>query len=169
MYNVRTTFYTQTGTQNLYIMILDKLENLEDYELGGLFPRAIEFLRDNDLISLPPCKIKLLGGDLVVNIQDFDGKEEKDCRMETHRDFADIQIVLGGGEERMGWKSADDCKDILVPYNEDKDVEFYNDKADSFVTVRSGQAAIFFPTDAHQPGIAPNQHYRKIIVKVKVR
>lgn len=150
-------------------MILDKLEKLEDYELGGLFPRAIEFLRDNDLTSLPPCKIKVVGNDLVVNIQDFSGKEEKDCRMEAHRDFADIQIVLGGGEEKMGWKSIDSCTEILTPYNEQKDVEFYSDKADTFVTVRSGQAAIFFPTDAHQPGIAPGQHYRKIIVKVKVR
>lgn len=150
-------------------MILDKLENLEDYELGGLFERAIEFLCDNDLQSLPPCKIKVLGNDLVVNILDFSGKEEKDCRMEAHRDFADIQIVLGGGEEMMGWKPTDDCKDILTPYNEEKDVEFYKDKADSFVHVKSGQAAIFFPSDAHQPGIAPGQHYRKIIVKVKVR
>ena len=150
-------------------MIVDKLENLEYYELGGLFPRAIEFLRDNDLMSLPPCKIRLLGGDLVVNIQDFDGKEEVDCRMEAHRDFADIQIVLGGGEEKMGWKATYDCKNVLVSYNEEKDVEFYSDEADTFVTVRSGQAAIFFPTDAHQPGIAPGQHYRKIIVKVKVR
>ena len=150
-------------------MILDKLENLEDYELGGLFPRAIEFLRDNDLMSLPPCKIKVAGNDLTVNIQDITGKEEKDCKMESHRDFADIQIVLGGGVEKMGWKATDDCKEILTPYNEEKDVEFYSDAADTFVNVKSGQAAIFFPTDAHQPGIAPGQHYRKIVVKVKVR
>ncbi|MBQ8100597.1 MAG: YhcH/YjgK/YiaL family protein [Paludibacteraceae bacterium] len=150
-------------------MILDKLENLEDYELGGLFGRAIAFLRDNDLQSLPACKIKVQGDDLVVNIQDFAGKEEADCRMEAHRDFADIQIVLGDGEERMGWKAQDDCKEVLTAYNEEKDVEFYKDKADSFVTVHAGQAAIFFPTDAHQPGIAPGRHYRKVIVKVKVR
>lgn len=150
-------------------MILDKLENLEDYELGGLFPHAIAFLRDNDLMSLPACKIKLHGGALVINIQDFNGKEEKDCRMEAHKDFADIQIVLGGGEELMGWKPTDNCKEILTPYNEDKDVEFYADKADTFVQVKSGQAAIFFPTDAHQPGIAPGKQYRKIVVKVKVR
>ena len=150
-------------------MILDNIENLEYYELGGLFPRAIEFLRDNDLMSLPPCKIRLLGDDLVVNVQDFNGKEEKDCRMEAHRDYADIQIVLGGGEETMGWKATDDCKNVLTPYNEEKDVEFYEDKADTMFKVGSGQAAVFFPTDAHQPGIAPGMHYRKIIVKVKVR
>ncbi len=149
-------------------MILDRIENLEDYELGGLFGKAIEFLRDNDLQALPVCKIKLAGGNIVVNVQEFTGKEEADCRMEAHRDFADIQIVYGG-DETMGWKPADNCKDILTPYNEEKDVEFYKDKADSFVHVHSGQAAVFFPTDAHQPGIAPGQKYKKIIVKVRVR
>ena len=113
-------------------MILDRIENLEDYELGGLFGKAIEFLRDNDLQALPVCKIKLAGGNIVVNVQEFTGKEEADCRMEVHRDFADIQIVYGG-DETMGWKPADNCKDILTPYNEEKDVEFYKDKADSFV------------------------------------
>ncbi len=147
-------------------MILDKLENLGNYELGENFRKAEEFLRSNDLMGLPPCKIKVSGNDVVVNIQDFIGKEEEECRMEAHRDFCDIQIVMNG-EELMGWKPQEDCKEVTTPYNEDKDVEFYADKADTLLRVGPRQFAIFFPTDAHQPGIAPGKTYRKIIVKVR--
>ena len=147
-------------------MILDKLENLGNYELGENFAIAEAFLKENDLMSLPACKIRVKGSDVVVNIQDFNGKEEENCRMESHRDFCDIQIVMNG-KERMGWKTQENCTEVTNPYNEEKDVEFYADKADSFVDVGPRQFAIFFPTDAHQPGIAPGQQYRKIIVKVK--
>lgn len=147
-------------------MILDKLENLGNYELGENFRVAESFLRQNDLMSLPACKIKLKEGDVIVNIQDFEGKEESACRMEAHRDFCDIQIVMNG-EETMGWKPQEDCREVTTPYNEDKDVEFYADKADAKFKVGPRQFAIFFPADAHQPGIAPGQKYRKIIVKVR--
>ena len=147
-------------------MILDKLENLGNYELGEKFHLAEEFLRNNDLMNLPPCKIKVSGNDVVVNIIDFTGKKEADCRMEAHRDFCDIQIIMND-EEEMGWKPQEDCKEIITAYNEEKDVEFYADKADAKIKVGPRQFAIFFPSDAHQPGIAPGRQYRKIIVKVR--
>lgn len=147
-------------------MILDKLENLGNYELGENFRRAYEFLRDNDLSALPACKIRVWGNDVVVNIQDFKGKAEEDCRMEAHKDFCDIQIVLNG-EEQMGWKPQEDCHDVTAAYNPEKDVEFYGDKASAMFNVGPRQFAIFFPSDAHQPGIAPGKEYRKIIVKVR--
>ena len=66
-------------------MILDKLENLGNYELGENFAIAEAFLKENDLMSLPACKIRVKGSDVVVNIQDFNGKEEENCRMESDR------------------------------------------------------------------------------------
>lgn len=149
-------------------MILDRLENLNDYVLGENFDCAYEFLKNNDLMSLPACKLRIKGDDVIVNIQDFKGKELAACRMEAHKEYADIQIVLGKGKEQMGWKPQVDCNEILTPYNEEKDVEFYKDKADTYLTVRGGQFVIFFPDDAHQPGIAPGQEYRKLLVKVRV-
>ena len=52
-------------------------------------------------------------------------------------------------------------------HREGKDVEFYADKAAAKFVVPAGHFAVFFPTDAHQPGIAPGKQYRKIIVKAK--
>lgn len=150
-------------------MILDKIENADLYfdSVPGL-ESFIKFYNDNDLESLPACRIKLDGDDLIVNVLDFKGKEEASCKMESHRDYIDIQIPLTG-DETMGWKAQVDCQEITHEYDEGKDVEFYKDKASIKFTVPAGHFAVFFPSDAHQPGIAPKQEYRKIIVKTRVQ
>ncbi|MBQ0076988.1 MAG: YhcH/YjgK/YiaL family protein [Bacteroidales bacterium] len=149
-------------------MILDKLENADLYfEAVPRFREFMQFFNDNDLEELPACKIKLMGDDLFVNILDFKGKAEKDCKMEAHQDYIDIQIPLGD-DEQMGWKAQEDCQEVSAEYDEGKDVEFYKDKATTMLTVPKGHFVVFFPSDAHQPGIAAGKSYRKIIVKTKI-
>lgn len=149
-------------------MILDKLENAAlYYDCVPGFERFMQFYNDNDLETLPACKIKLDGNDLFVNILDFKGKEAANCKMEAHKDYLDIQIPLGD-DEQMGWKAQEDCQEIMQEYDEGKDVEFYKDKATVKFVVPAGHFAVFFPSDAHQPGIAPGKTYRKLIVKSKV-
>ena len=149
-------------------MILDKLENASQYfDCVPRFKEFMQFFNSNDLEALPACKIKLMGNDLFVNILDFKGKEMANCKMEAHHDYIDIQIPLGD-DEQMGWKAQVDCQSIKEEYNEGKDVEFYGDKATALFTVPAGHFAVFFPSDAHQPGIAPGKEYRKLIVKTRV-
>lgn len=162
-------FFCNFAAQNcLKTMILDKLENADWYfdSVPGL-KEFMKFYNENDLEELPACKIFLDGKDLFVNIVDFKGKEESKCRMEAHKDYLDIQIPLGD-DEVMGWKAQVDCQDVTQEYDEGKDVEFYGDKATAKFTVPAGHFAVFFPTDAHQPGIAPGKEYRKLIVKARV-
>jgi len=152
---------------NVYIMIFDKLENADLYfDVVPRFREFMQFYNANDLEDLPACKLKLMGDDLVVNVNDFKGKKESDCKLESHRDYIDIQIPFAA--EKMGWKAQEDCQLILEEYNEDKDIEFYKDAPAAQLVVPEGHFVVFFPSDAHQPGIAPNQQYRKIIVKTKV-
>ena len=150
-------------------MILDKLENADWYfdNVPG-FAQFMKFFNDNDLEELPACKIKLDGDDLYVNILDFKGKEEASCKLEAHKDYIDIQIPLTG-DETMGWKAQVDCQEIKSEYDEGKDVEFYGDEVVSKFNVPAGHFVVFFPSDAHQPGIADGKTYRKIIVKTRVQ
>lgn len=150
-------------------MILDKLENADLYydSVPG-FERFMQFFNDNDLEELPTCKIKLDGDDLFVNILDFTGKKESDCQLEAHKDYIDIQIPLTD-DEMMGWKSLEDCQKITKEYDEGKDVEFYGDTPSTKLNVPAGHFVVFFPSDAHQPGIAAGKKYRKIIVKTRVQ
>jgi len=149
-------------------MILDKLENADLYfDSVPRFREFMQFYNSNDLEELPACRLKLMGDDLFVNVLDFQGKAEKDCKLEAHRDYIDIQIPLGE-DETMGWRAQEDCQQVMTEYDEDKDIEFYKDTASTKIVVPKGHFIVFFPSDAHQPGIAPNKKYRKIIVKTKV-
>ncbi|MCQ2348146.1 MAG: YhcH/YjgK/YiaL family protein [Paludibacteraceae bacterium] len=149
-------------------MILDKLENADLYfEVVPRFREFMEFYNANDLEELPACKLKLQGDDLFVNIMDFTGKEEKDCKMESHRDYIDIQIPVNG-DEMMGWKAQEDCQQVASEYNEDKDMALYNDPQTATIMVPKGHFVVFFPSDGHRPGIAPGKKYRKLIVKTRV-
>jgi len=149
-------------------MILDKIENADLY--FDVVPRLKEFMQfynSNDLEELPACRIKLMGDDLFVNILDFKGKAEKDCKLEAHRDYIDIQIPVTD-DEIMGWCAQEDCTQITAEYDEDKDMELYGDTTATKLLVPKGHFVVFFPSDAHQPGIAPGKHYRKLIAKTRV-
>ena len=149
-------------------MILDKLENADQYyDSVPRFREFMQFFNNNSLEDIPACKIKLDGNDLIVNIMDFEGKEAKNCKMEGHKDYIDIQIPMGESE-MMGWKAQVDCDIIQEEYDEGKDMEIYGDKAVTTFTVPDGYFVVFFPSDAHQPGIAPGKKYRKLIVKTRV-
>lgn len=147
-------------------MILDTLENARKYEsTHPRFKNIFDFLLETDLSALPLGKIELEGNNLVVNVVDLTGKPENEAKMESHNEFIDIQIPVGA-VERMGWIARTDLKEESAPYNPEKDVTFYNDKASTFLDVKPFEFVIFFPEDAHQPGIASTTH-RKIIAKIK--
>lgn len=53
-----------------------------------------------------------------------------------------------------------------APYNAEKDITFFEGLAETYITVKPGMFAIFFPQDGHAPGISPDG-VKKVIVKVK--
>jgi YhcH/YjgK/YiaL family protein len=148
-------------------MILDTLKNGSKY--NALHPRikmAFEYLNAADLGNLALGKIELDGLDIVVNVVDITGKSADQARMETHEKFIDIQIPIGASET-MGWKAKEKLNKLTSPYNSEKDIAFYADKASVFVNVEPYEFIIFFPEDGHQPGIGEGT-YKKIIVKIRV-
>ena len=149
-------------------MILDKLENADlYYDIVPGLERFVQFFNDNDLEVFPACKVRLDGDDLFINIIDLQGKDEKDLPMEAHRDYIDIQLPLTGSET-MGWKPQEDCQQVSKEYDEGKDVELYKDDSQIRFDVPTGYFVVFFPSDAHRPGIAPGRSLRKLIVKTRV-
>jgi YhcH/YjgK/YiaL family protein len=51
-------------------------------------------------------------------------------------------------------------------YNAEKDITFYPGAAESYIDVKPGMFAIFFPQDGHAPAITDTP-LKKVIVKVK--
>ena len=51
-------------------------------------------------------------------------------------------------------------------YSAEKDITFFEGLAETYIAVKPGMFAIFFPQDGHAPGISPDG-VKKVIVKVK--
>ncbi|MBN2765606.1 MAG: YhcH/YjgK/YiaL family protein [Paludibacteraceae bacterium] len=148
-------------------MILDSIKNSEKYcAVHPRFKKAFDFLNSNDLNTFEAGKIELEGSDLVVNVVDITAKSVEEAKMEAHKEFIDIQVPVGNAET-MGWKDIDACMELTMPYDSEKDLMFFGDKATSFLNVQPYEFVVFFPEDAHQPGIGSGT-YRKIIVKVRL-
>ena len=146
-------------------MVVDTLENLEKYaSLNPLFAQAIEFLKSHDLQAMEIGKTELKGKDLLVNIAHTKPKSKEAAKLETHRDFIDIQIPLSGVEV-MGYTPRTDLPEEA--YNAEKDITFYKGLAKDYLTITPGMFAIFFPQDGHAPGVTPDG-VKKVIVKVRV-
>ena len=147
-------------------MVLDSLVNASKYEaLHPAFKQAFDFIRSTDFSKLEPGKIELDGKNLFVNYAEVTGKDVETAKMETHDEYIDIQLAVEK-EELMGYTPAVNLKEPRDVYNEAKDITFFYDKAETMLTVKPGQFAIFFPEDGHQPGIGEGT-WRKVIVKVK--
>ena len=147
-------------------MVIDRLENLERYvSLNPLFAQAVEFLKSTDLDAHEIGKVVLKEGELMVNFSQARPKTKDEARIETHNNFIDIQIPLSG-VELMGYMPRADLPE--APYNAEKDITFYEGLATDYLTVKPGMFAIFFPEDAHAPGVTPDG-VKKVIVKVRVK
>ena len=147
-------------------MIIDKLENSHLYHgLGERFERAFDYLRSTDFSKVEPGKYELDGANLKVAVQEYETRDEADCKVEAHKRYADIQYIFSG-EEKMGIDSLGD-QESLAGYNEEKDVWHFAGY-DYIVKVGEGMFTVFFPQDIHMPCLRSTGKtmVKKVVVKV---
>jgi YhcH/YjgK/YiaL family protein len=148
-------------------MILSALSQSSRYAaLHPLFQRAFDYIRDTDLYALAPGRYPIVGEDLFAIVELVPGKTKEAARLEAHRKYIDIQLVLEG-DETMGWKPLADCFNPVSEHSEDKDIRFFHDAPASWVPVPTDHFCIFFPEDAHAPLVGSGM-VRKVIFKVAV-
>ena len=147
-------------------MIIDNLQNLKNYAtVNPLFPKVVEFLKNNDLKTMEPGKYEIEGKDLFVNITVAKGKTPDQAVIETHNKMIDIQIPITDSET-FGYTPRENLP--AAEYNAEKDITKYPDvPGSSYITCRPGMMAIFFPQDGHAPCISYVPEFRKAIFKVK--
>ena len=148
-------------------MILDYLDNGERY--GGLHPgfrAAFEFLKRKDLADLSSGRHPIDGERLYALVVQQDGRDRDKAKLEIHRRYIDIQFTVTGADD-IGWKPAAHCLSCDQEYNDEKDIAFFSDEPDVWMTTLPGAFAIFFPEDAHAPlgGTGP---IHKVVVKIAV-
>jgi YhcH/YjgK/YiaL family protein len=148
-------------------MILDSLPQADRYfALHPLFARAFEFLRGTDLKSLAPGKHTVEGERIFAIVEACAGRTRAEAKLECHRRYIDIQLVLEGVDE-MGWKPVAECVDPATDYDVARDIRFFNDAPSSWIATPPGSFCLFFPDDAHAPLVSTGQ-IRKVVVKIAV-
>ncbi|MEO8376604.1 MAG: YhcH/YjgK/YiaL family protein [Candidatus Sumerlaeota bacterium] len=151
-------------------MILDRLENYHLYAAPGTpLHKAFEYLANTFDPALPDGRVDVDGDNLFALIQGYDTRPMGKCKFEAHRKYIDIQYVYAGGEI-MGWAPAGHLE-ISNDYDAEKDVMFF-EQPPTFTPceVTAGMFTLFFPGDAHEPGIRLLGHgnVKKVVMKIKV-
>ena len=148
-------------------MILDTLAEAARYaRLHPGFARAFEFLFDAALAHREPGKHELDGQRLLVIVSHDPGRGRQGAKLESHRQYIDIQYVVRGTDD-MGWRPLSECRQVESPYDPQRDVAFYADPPETWIRVPAGQFVVFWPDDAHAP-LGGQGELIKAVMKVAV-
>lgn len=131
--------------------------------------KAFIFLKSSDLTALELKRYDIDGDNLYAPVSEYLTKNEEDARYEAHQKYIDIQYVVSG-KELIGVAPVSQKKDVLEAYDSTKDIEFLTVTGGENRPALPDKFFIFFPDDAHRPGLkdGENSPVRKIVVKVKV-
>lgn len=148
-------------------MIVDNLSNAANYYgLHPLFEKAFEFIGKLDMNNVETGTTEIDGNLLKAAIVEAKLKPVGEAKLETHKKFIDIQIPVAKAET-FGWKSLSSLSQPKDGYDTTNDIEFFDDKPSTLVTLIPGEFVIFSPEDGHAPLIGEGET-KKIIIKVAV-
>lgn len=156
------TLRTQAPQRPAFTDAFDYVEEMMCQDSAGR-------LRLNALQPGKSNKVELGRGVFAIE-QAYETKSRGEGFFESHRNHIDLQVIVSG-EELM---EVIDVSRIIVrePYDAARDLITYLDATDaSKLSVRAGEAAIFFPADVHMPSLrlqASAALVRKTVVKIPV-
>ena len=158
------------------------LDDLNHADLHDGLPRrvrlALEFLRRPETRGLEPAavgtdyslRVAIDDDDVFALVQRYRTRAPADALWEAHQKYIDVQCVTEGIE--MIGHSLLDVMRVVKPYDDERDFTMLaprNDtRATSMISVRAGHFAIFWPHDAHMPGLwasGASSEVKKIVVK----
>ncbi len=136
--------------------------------LSPHFAAAFEFLRTMP-DDLPLGRHDIAGDHCFALVQAYTTKPIAEGIFEAHRNHIDIQFIQSGRETLL-WTPLAGLAETKA-YDSGKDYALF--ASPTVVTplrLRAGEFTIFFPEDAHAPGLDLDgpAEVRKIVVKVRV-
>ena len=150
-------------------MIYDKLENFDRY--AALYPEEWAEVKKffSAGVTPEPGRYDLLpDGRLYVNVQNYSPHLYDEEKLEYHRDYIDIQLLLLGKEDII-CASPEGLEEVIA-YSEEKDYGM-NRLAQGSGTVLEmtvGNFAVFFPGEGHEPCVGnPDSTVIKAVVKIR--
>ena len=142
---------------------------IDENEIEGRVNEAIEYLKELNVSENNIGRQIIVNDRFFYSVQGYSTKPVGECKLESHRKYIDVQIMVKGNEFI---DFADISRlTVLEKYNEDKDVVFWNIPQRLVrTTLRAGDQIVFYPENAHRGAIKLNQCEKvlKIVGKVKV-
>ncbi len=149
-------------------MIIDKIENSGLYlYTGKRIASAFKYIDSIDLSGLKPGRYEIENENIFAIVNEYETKDKKDCALEAHRKFIDIQYICSG-TELIGVALLKNQIPVKE-YDETRDCVFFNEET-SFIKMTAGMFAVFFPGDLHMPGVKADSvsEVKKVVIKVRI-
>lgn len=149
-------------------MIFDSINNKENYWEYPTLYKALCFLADLKG-QLPAPGTVIEEGTMFCNPVSLVSKPEKQCIYEAHKLYADLHFIVKGKE---GIATADVAElSESVPYDDVKDIAFYEGKASGKYILKPGDFMVCYPSDAHKVAMMEEEPAKidKIVVKIKIQ
>lgn len=129
--------------------------------------KAFAFLRRDDLSAIEPGNHEIDGKDVYAIVSQYNSKNPEDVRFEAHKKYTDLQYVISGNEY-IGLSGLSRTV-AVTPYDEERDIAFYQAEDGVFLAARPGRFFIFFPDNVHRPGLKIQESVpvKKLVIKVK--
>src|ERR1700722_5317300 len=106
-------------------MITSTLDQLHWYKIiSPNFEKAIQYVLATDFNALESGKYPVDGDKVFAIVNEYTTKPVAECSPESHRDYADIQIVIAG-TEKFGYLPLTG-QAATTPYHPEKDVALYS-------------------------------------------
>lgn len=98
-----------------------------------------------------PCGRYDISDDVFVNVMTYRPKPIEEAVAETHRRYADLQLILDG-EEWMGCPDPEKLT-VVTPFEEEKDIALWKSSDIALLPMRKGNWALFMPGEPHAPSL----------------
>lgn len=152
-------------------MIFAKLNGEGNYAVyPAAIQKALAYLKSTDVMHLALGRHEIDGDRIFLNVMDMTTHGFEGSHPEIHQKYADLFYWPEGGE-KIG-VSAYTGEESLCESRPQDDISFLDSPVDeSFLIAKEGFFAVFFPWDAHRPGLmlgdAPATS-RKCVIKISM-
>lgn len=150
-------------------MVYDKIDNLEIYAgISEDIRLGLEWLRNVN----PDIEkgVYELSPHVKAIVSEYTTKEVNENGYEAHREYIDIQYLLKGSE-KICCLPLEYLKETKA-YNAKIDAAFYegNNVKPQELLIGNGYFAVFYPQDAHEPGLSTISPMvvKKVVLKVRI-
>lgn len=144
-----------------------KIAEKYDY-LSEKFRAGYKWLAETDINALADGAYKIMGDDVIANVQSYTTEPAEKRRFEAHDKYFDIQYVASGCEyfgvcHREGLKVSES--------RPEKDLYFFEEpEVSGMILLREGDLIVVEPEEAHKPrcSAGADVKVKKVVVKVKI-